>query len=164
VKTEQRAKTGSKRRYNFVGSESSSEDRQIDGSNDESNDSIQKAAPKKIQNNRKPKATSTTRTGGRSAPTTKPPRGKKTRTKLKAKKARRDSNANKETIVLDEFSASDGETALRQVEEDERVKAGKARRGPKNTIVQFFHEPVQSIEKGTGNLRWSFTCKYCTKG
>ena len=61
-------------------------------------------------------------------------------------------------IVLDD-SESDGESALREVKERERPKA--ARRGPGNTSVQHFRNPIATVDK-SGQKRWEFRCRFCT--
>jgi hypothetical protein len=59
---------------------------------------------------------------------------------------------------IDSGDESDGQSALRDVETKEQGKG--ARRGPANTSLQHFREPV-AVADSKGNTRWEFKCKYC---
>ena len=54
---------------------------------------------------------------------------------------------------------SDGQSAIRSVEEKEKGKG--ARRGPVNASMQHFKDPVPVHDKG-GEKRWEFRCRYCS--
>ncbi|KAF4609484.1 hypothetical protein D9613_012328 [Agrocybe pediades] len=64
--------------------------------------------------------------------------------------------------VLDSGDESDGLTALKKVEQA-AAKTQAARRGPANTSMQHFLDPVPVIDSHTGAKRWEFACKYCDK-
>ena len=54
---------------------------------------------------------------------------------------------------------SDGQSAIRSVEEKEKGKG--ARRGPGNASMQHFKDPVPVQDK-SGQKRWEFRCQYCS--
>ena len=56
---------------------------------------------------------------------------------------------------------SDGLTALKAVEEEER--RGGAKRGPPSASQLHWHPPTKHIEPGSKTLRWKFQCHYCNK-
>ncbi|KAF4612503.1 hypothetical protein D9613_012755 [Agrocybe pediades] len=64
--------------------------------------------------------------------------------------------------ILDSGDESDGLTALKKVEQA-AAKTQAARRGPANTSMQHFLDPVPVIDSHTGAKRWEFACKYCDK-
>jgi hypothetical protein len=59
---------------------------------------------------------------------------------------------------IDSGNESDGKSALRDVEAQERAQG--ARRGPRNASMQHFHDPTPTVD-GSGAKRWEFRCKYC---
>ena len=64
--------------------------------------------------------------------------------------------------VIESGDDSDGLSALRKVEAAD-AKTQAARRGPSNTSMQHFHDPVPVLDQRTGAKRWEFTCKFCDK-
>ena len=55
-------------------------------------------------------------------------------------------------------AASDGESALRDVEAQEAKKG--ACRGPQNESMAYFHDPTPVVDKK--KLRWEFKCRHCS--
>ncbi|CAA7264624.1 unnamed protein product [Cyclocybe aegerita] len=56
---------------------------------------------------------------------------------------------------------SDGNSALRRVEEAEQSQKNTGHRGPQNQSMIHYHDPVPTKDKSTGKLRWLFSCKFC---
>ncbi|KAG2757098.1 hypothetical protein P692DRAFT_20764764, partial [Suillus brevipes Sb2] len=54
---------------------------------------------------------------------------------------------------------SDGQSALRAVEEEEMRVGGK--RGPQGRTRIHWHTPSITVEPGTKSKRWLFKCRYC---
>ncbi|KAH9855327.1 hypothetical protein C2E23DRAFT_724823, partial [Lenzites betulinus] len=54
---------------------------------------------------------------------------------------------------------SDGQTALRKVQEQDVTKSRK--RGPVNESIKHWHGPVPIRDRKNGD-RWQFTCRYCS--
>jgi len=60
----------------------------------------------------------------------------------------------------DSGDESDGTSALKRVKDQEDT-AG-SRRGPTNSSMKHFHEPIPTVEQKSGAKRWEFQCRYCT--
>lgn len=58
---------------------------------------------------------------------------------------------------IDSGDESDGQSALRQVEEKNKLKG--ARRGPGNASMKHFKPPVPVMQDK--NMRWEFRCLHC---
>ncbi|KAJ2920749.1 hypothetical protein H1R20_g16345, partial [Candolleomyces eurysporus] len=82
---------------------------------------------------------------------------KKAKARKKAKKA---SSTADEPITLDSAEESDGNTAIKRVQ-DAAVKPKGARRGPANRSMQHFSDPLPIIDPLSKQMRWQFTCKHC---
>lgn len=54
---------------------------------------------------------------------------------------------------------SDGRTALRETEMREAKKRVGNSRGPQNTTLPHWHDPVATVEPS--GPRWAFKCRYC---
>lgn len=81
----------------------------------------------------------------------------------KAKKTHHSDSADNEPVIALEISdedESDGESALRGVEEQE-AKASGGKRGPKNETLKHWHGPIPTRDPKQG-LRWEFKCRYCS--
>ena len=62
-------------------------------------------------------------------------------------------------LEISSGSESDGQSALRQVEEREAANKG-GKRGPENKSLQHWKDPVPTVDVKQG-LRWMFRCRYC---
>ena len=60
----------------------------------------------------------------------------------------------------DSGDESDGTSALKWVKDQE--DATGSRRGPVNSSIKHFYEPVPTVEQKSGAKRWEFQCRYCT--
>jgi hypothetical protein len=60
----------------------------------------------------------------------------------------------------DSGDESDGTSALKRVKDQE--DAAGSRRGPANSSMKHFHEPIPTVEQKSGVKRWEFRCRYCT--
>lgn len=63
-----------------------------------------------------------------------------------------------EPMNVDSTDESDGQSALREIEV--RDQGLGARRGPQNSSLQHFYDPVPVVDKNRSS-RWEFKCKYC---
>lgn len=62
-----------------------------------------------------------------------------------------------DAIEISSEEESDGNSALRKVEEDRTYIGGK--RGPRTSTLDHWHEPVKTRQPS--GLRWLFKCRYC---
>jgi hypothetical protein len=61
---------------------------------------------------------------------------------------------------IDSGEESDGQSALRDIEEKEKSQG--ARRGPANSSMQYFYDPVP-VRNNHGAMRWEFKCRSCNR-
>lgn len=80
----------------------------------------------------------------------------KRKSKPKAKRSRPSGEGGVPSLGED----SDGLTALKAVEEEER---GEVKRGPPSASRTHWHPPRKHMEPGSRTLRWKFKCRYCNK-
>jgi len=76
--------------------------------------------------------------------------------------ARKGSSVTQPLEIIDSGDDSDGLSALRGVEAAD-AKTQSARRGPSNTSMQHYHDPVPVLDQRTGAKRWEFACRSCDK-
>jgi hypothetical protein len=77
----------------------------------------------------------------------------------RSKKARVAPTTLSEVVEVSSEEESDGQSALRAVQEEE-IRAG-AKRGPQGRTRLHWHIPRTTIEEGTKSKRWLFKCRYC---
>ncbi|KAF8888702.1 hypothetical protein CPB84DRAFT_1461956 [Gymnopilus junonius] len=82
------------------------------------------------------------------------PKAKTHKKKASAKAAQKAA----EPIEIESGEESDGTSAMKKVEEQERTQG--ARRGPSNDSMHHFHDPLP-VQNQRGDLRWEFCCRYC---
>ncbi|KAF4611808.1 hypothetical protein D9613_004630 [Agrocybe pediades] len=76
-------------------------------------------------------------------------------------KTKKGATTEESPIEIDSGDESDGNSALRKVQERER-QTEAARRGPQNGSMQHFFPPVAVVDT-KGGKRWEFRCRHCPR-
>lgn len=92
--------------------------------------------------------------------------GSRSHQKNRKKRNRKSKSRSKRTAVIDidDFDSaeeSDGQSALRAVQEKEHARDYSGRRGPIGQTRKHWHDPTPAVEPGKEPNRWKFQCRYC---